>query len=189
MPEHRPGVSPWWRKQTCLAGSPSSLLWIKTSTAPLTPALCDGLPQNATWRRGTVKEVTAMLHRTGKAQGKGCRGDWPESTQKRRGEEEAAPCSSPLVVVAGLLGTEQDPGTGSNVCAGSKPKQSWSSLSRRREARELPASEASRCRTCRRGAGELGSETGTRGMLQASSWARRGVPGRSERAERSPGEN
>lgn len=81
-------------------------------------------------------------------------------------------------MIAGLLGPEQDPGTGS-VCAGSKSKQSWS-LSRRREAYELPASEASRCCTCRRGAGELGSKTGTRGMLQASSWARPRVPGRNE---------
>lgn len=48
-------------------------------------------------------------------------GDWPENTQKSCGREEAAPCSSALVL-AGLLGPEQDPGTGSNVCAGSKAK-------------------------------------------------------------------
>lgn len=58
-------------------------------------------------------------HTQGKHWGRGWRGNWPENTQKSHGREEAAPCSSALT---GLLGPEQDPGTGSNVCAGSKAK-------------------------------------------------------------------
>lgn len=33
-----------------LAGHPFTLLWIQTSTAPLPPASCEGLPHNATQR-------------------------------------------------------------------------------------------------------------------------------------------
>lgn len=60
--QSRCGVSPWWWKQTCLAGRPFSLLWIKTSTAPLGPALCEGLPQNATRRRNPARGGTATPH-------------------------------------------------------------------------------------------------------------------------------
>ena len=62
VPEHRSGVSPWQKQQICPAGCPSSLPRMETSIAPLAPALCDGLPQNATWRRDTARDVTATLH-------------------------------------------------------------------------------------------------------------------------------
>lgn len=67
--QSRRGVSPWCRKQTCLACHFFSLLWIETSTAPLAPASCEGSPQSATRRRNPARGGTTTPHTHRKAQG------------------------------------------------------------------------------------------------------------------------
>lgn len=71
-------------------------------------------------------------------------------------------------MVAGLLGPEQDPGTGSNVRAGSEAKAELVvTVTGEEEARELLASEAAGAAHAGVGRG-AGQQTGTRGTLQAS---------------------
>lgn len=97
----------------CCGARPAQQLWLQPCVR--------GYP--VTLLRGEIQKGEEPPHHThtGKAEGWGWTGDWPENTQKSRGREEAAPCSSALVL-AGLLGPEQDPGTGSDVCTGSKAK-------------------------------------------------------------------
>lgn len=71
----RRGVSPWCRKQTCLACHFFSLLWIETSTAPLAPASCEGSPQSATREakssEGRNRHATHTQESTGSGEGTG----------------------------------------------------------------------------------------------------------------------
>lgn len=175
---HGDGSRPAWLAvpSACCGSRPAEHLWLQPGVR--------GYPK--TLLRGEIQqeEEPPRHTHTGKAQGWGCRGDWPENTQKSCGREEAAPCSSALVV-AGLLGPEQDPGTGSNVCAGSEAKAELVVTVTGEGGPRAAGLGASRCCTCRRGQGSWAANRhswGTAGF-------RRGVPGRSERAERSPGEN
>lgn len=54
----RAGVGLWPRKQSC----PSSLPWIKTSTAPLVPALCDWVMLRRSLEVRLSEGVTTRLH-------------------------------------------------------------------------------------------------------------------------------
>lgn len=106
-------ASGWPSFQPAVGSRPAQHLWLQPCVRGYPKTLLGGGIQ-----RG--EEPPHHTH-TGKAQGRGWRGDWPEHTQRSRGREEAAPRSSALRV-AGLLRAEQDPGTGSNVCAGSEAK-------------------------------------------------------------------
>lgn len=84
------GSTPAWLAgpQTCCGLRPAQLLSRQPCVMGDPKTLLGG-----EIRRG--KSPPRYMH-TGTAQGKGCRGDWPESTRERRGEEETA--AAPLLL-------------------------------------------------------------------------------------------
>lgn len=112
-----------------LAGHPFILLWIETSTAPLAPALCEELPHNyseakSSEGRNHHATHTRAKHRAG------------EGTGLKTPREPWQGGSSTLLLCPrgrSLLRAEQDPGTGSDVCAGSEAKAGLVSPSPGRE--------------------------------------------------------
>lgn len=166
-----------------LAGHPFSLLWIQISTAPLAPALYEGLPHNYSEAKSSEGRNHHATHKQAKHRA-------GEGTGLKTPRGAVAGRSSTLLLCSrgrSLLRAERDPGTGSDVCAGSEAKAGLVSPSAGREGGR-PVSSRPRSEPVLHMQAWAGSWAANRHSWGTAGF-RQGVPGRSERAGRSPGEN
>lgn len=165
-----------------LAGHPFILLWIETSTAPLAPALCEELPHNYSEAKSSEGRNHHATH-----------------TRAKHRAGEGTGLKTPRGAVAGR---KQHPAP---LPSGSQFAQSRAGSRHgvRRLRRQRSQSRAGVTVTGERGR-PVSSRPRSEPVLHMQAWAgswaanrhswgtagfRQGVPGRSERAGRSPGEN
>lgn len=156
VPEHTWGQPMVQKANLPLAGHPFSLLWIETSTAPLAPALCEGLPHDYSEAKSSEGRNRHATHTQAKHRaGEGTGLKTPRGAVAGRKQHPAPLLSGPQFAQSGA-------GSGHGVRR-LRRQQSQSragvTVTREggREARELPASE--RASAAHAGVGrELGSK-------------------------------
>lgn len=183
VPEHCPGVSLWRRKQTCPAGRgprPAQHLSLQPCVTGYPKRYLEARYSEGSNRHATRTQAKRRIRAV---EGTGLIA--PRRDVARR-KQHPAPLLSWSQVCPGQSRIQARGPTFAQAAS-----QSRAGHHRHRGGKPVSSQPLKQAGAAHAGVGqgELGSETGTRGTLQASSWARRGAPGRGEQAERSPGEN